>query len=479
MLVSPAHHHAPTYERTLGPEVADLCDLVGFGPDPEQRLILDDVFALDAAGKNAAFEVGVVCSRQNLKTGSFKQCALGWLFVSEVQLTIWSAHEFSTAQEAHRELAALIEGSDFLRKRVKRIYFGNGSESIELTSGQRILFRARTKSGGRGLSGDRVVLDEAFALQPGHMGALLPTLAVRPDPQVVYGSSAGLAHSDVLRGLRDRGRSGSSRRLAYLEWCAERGGCESPTCSHELGVPGCSLDLITNWQAANPLLGRTRSNGTGLTVEYVAAERQALPPHEFGRERLGWWDEPGAADAFGAGRWEACAGDPPPDDLQLRALAVAVSYDLTRAAIVGAALDPADDVIHVQPLQHGPGTGWVVDRVEELAREHPAAEIVVDKGGPAADLIPKLEAIAGVTVHRADTADVLDACAGVWKRVQDQSFRHGSYKELNDAASVAVRRPVGDRWAWGRKQSDADISPLEGATLAAWLVDNDEGVQFF
>jgi len=33
---------------------------------------------------------------------------------------------------------------------------------------------------------------------------------------------------------------------------------------------------------------------------------------------------------------------------------------------------------------------------------------------------------------------------------------------------VAVKRPVGDRWAWGRKQSDADISALEGATLAAW-----------
>lgn len=477
--VAPAYHNAPAYSRTLGPEVADLCDLVGFGPDPEQRLILDDVFAIGEDGRSAAFEVGVVCARQNLKTGSFKQCALGWLFISEVRLTVWSAHEFSTAQEAHRELSELIDGSDYLRKRVKRIYFGNGSESIELRSGQRVLFRARTKSGGRGLSGDRVVLDEAFALQPGHMGALLPTLAVRPDPQVVYGSSAGLAHSDVLRGLRDRGRSGSSSRLAYLEWCAERGGCVHPNCPHDVGTYGCVLDDPVRWQAANPLLGRTRANGTGLTVEYVAAERQALPAAEFGRERLGWWDEPGAADAFGAGRWEACAGDPPAEDLTVRALAVAVSYDLTHAAIVAAANDRAADVIHVQPLQHGPGTGWVVERVKELTGQHPEAEVVVDRGGPAADLIPKLQEIAGVAVHEADTRDVLDACSGLWKRVQERRVRHGAYKELNDAASRAVRRPVGDRWAWGRKQSDADISALEGATLAAWLVDNDEGVQFF
>jgi hypothetical protein len=38
---------------------------------------------------------------------------------------------------------------------------------------------------------------------------------------------------------------------------------------------------------------------------------------------------------------------------------------------------------------------------------------------------------------------------------------------------------VGDRWAWGRKQSEDDISALEGATLAAWLVDDEGGVQIW
>jgi hypothetical protein len=131
-VVAPAYHSAPAYSRTLGPEVTDLCTMVGYEPDPEQRLILDDAFGIGPDGKSAAFEVGVVCSRQNLKTGSFKQMVLGWLFISEVPLIVWSAHEFDTAKEAHRDLAMLIDGSDVLRKRVKRIYFGNGSESIEL-----------------------------------------------------------------------------------------------------------------------------------------------------------------------------------------------------------------------------------------------------------------------------------------------------------------------------------------------------------
>jgi hypothetical protein len=467
-LVEPAYRSGPVWEKTLGPEVGQLCELAGFTPDPEQQLILDEVFAFDADGRSSAFEVGVVCARQNLKSASFQQCAVGWLWLCDVRLVVWSAHEFSTTQEAFLELQQLIDGSDILSRRVKRIYTANGSESIELMSGSRLLFKARTKHGGRGLSGDKVILDEAFALQPAHMGALVPLLSVRPDPQILYGSSAGLSHSTVLRKIRDRGRAGSSGRLSYLEWAAPRGGCSSEACTHEAGLAvRCALDDPKNWQAANPLLGRTRANGTGLTLEYVAAERQALPPGEFARERLGWWDEPGAADAFGAGRWEACAGEPPSADVQVGGLAVAVSYDLSHAAIVAAAKD--GNVVHVRPLIHGPGTSWVAERASELQRLHPV-DVAVDGGGPAADLIPGLES-AGVTVRKLGTGQVLDACAGIYKRVQDATLRHGSYEDLDAAAGAAVKRAVGDRWAWGRKASTADISVLEAATLAGWLAD--------
>ncbi len=244
-LVEPAYRSSPSFTRTLGPEVADLAALAGFEPDPEQRLGLDLLFALDEHKRSAAFEFAVVCSRQNLKTGLFKQAALGWLFVTDQDLVVWSAHEFRTAQEAFRDMEILITGCAPLARRVKKISYGNGEEAIELLTGQRLIFKARTKTGGRGLSGDKVVLDEAFALQPAHMGALMPTLSVRPDPQLVYGSSAGLAESAVLRGVRDRGRARSSARLAYLEWCSEAV-CAEPGCEHTLGAPGCALGACQN-----------------------------------------------------------------------------------------------------------------------------------------------------------------------------------------------------------------------------------------
>lgn len=246
-LVEPKFHTAPAWTETLGPEVADLCEQVGYTPDPEQRLLLDDTFGLDRHGNSVAFEVAAICCRQNLKTGFLKQAALGWLFVTDQRLVVWSAHEFGTAQEAFRDMEQLISGSDMLRRRVKNVSRGNGDEAIEILGGPRLMFKARTKGGGRGLTGDKVILDEAFALQPAHMGALLPTLSARPDPQVAYGSSAGLSSSAVLRGLRDRGRAGTSSKLAYAEWCAPEGICLTVACTHVLGTEGCALDDPANW----------------------------------------------------------------------------------------------------------------------------------------------------------------------------------------------------------------------------------------
>jgi hypothetical protein len=469
-LVEPAFRHAPQFTETLGPEVADIADLAGFAPDPEQQLALDLIFALDSEGKSAAFETALVVARQNLKTGTFKQAALGWLFVTDQRLVVWSAHEFSTTREAYRDMVALIENNRFLKRRLARAVGGNNEMAIELTTGQRLLFKARTKTGGRGLTGDKVVLDEAFALRPEHLGSLMFALSARPDPQLVYGSSACLYDSDVLRAIVKRGRAKTSPNLAYLEWCAPRGGCEAEDCDHEVGVEGCALDDPENLKAANPLLGRVRPNGTGMTLEYLRKEREASPPSEYARERLGWHDESGADEAFGAGNWEACVGTRP-EGLKLGSVAVAVSYDLAWATI-GAA-GAVGETVYGKPLQHGPGTGWVVARARELQQQH-GVDVVIDGRGPAADLIDPLKD-AGVRLKVADTSDVLDAYATIQKAVRGRTFVHEQFPELDRAAASAVPRTVGDRLAWGRKQSDADISPLEAVTLAVWACGPGQG----
>lgn len=460
-LVKPAHFTAPDFADSLAPEVADLAEMVGFPADPEQLLVLEPMFGLDRAGRRVAFEVAVIGARQNIKTGLFKIAALGEAFIAEVPLLVWSAHEFPTAQEAFRDLSELIESSPDLDREIKHIHRGNGDEAIELLNGCRIKFKARTKSGGRGLSGKRVVLDEAFALQPVHMGALLPMLSAQDEPQVWYGSSAGLADSEVLRGIRDRGRLGSGS-MVYVEWCAPRQGCATSDCSHAVGSMGCILDDESYWQQANPQMGRR------IRTETIRNERLALPPEEFGRERLGWWDDPGHLEhIFGAEKWARCAvpsqDTPPTEGITL---GIAVSVDRAWSSISGATPLPGRELVGL--LDRRRGTDWIVDEAKRL-QETLKCRIGIDSRGPAADLIDPLKA-AGVNLRLLTTTDVLDACAAFFDKVQTQTIAHMTHPELEDAVRGAQRRPVSDRWAVGRRNSTSDVSPLEGAVIADYLL---------
>jgi hypothetical protein len=457
----------PPYQETYGDLAADVGEQLGMPMDPEQRMILDAIFAENEPGQPACFSVAAVAPRQNLKTATLEIAALTDLFVLGEPLHAWTAHLFDTARASFEHMCTLIESNDDFRKRCRKPMTANGNEAIQLLSvagkgnGEKIEFHARSKGGGRGISGDKITWDEALFLQPAETGALLPILATRKGAQVRYGSSAGFVSSAVLRRIRDRGRAGGHARSAYFEWCAPLAECEDPGCDHELGVIGCVADRMDLLTEANPALGRR------ISIERLKDFREEMPPEEFIREFLGWWDEPGTADAaFGPGKWEACAGDPPPKGLPVGALGLAASMDLTHGAITAAAND--GQVIHLKPLQHGPGTTWLIDRAKELQNQHDV-DVIVDKRGPAAALIPHLER-AGVRMVVVDTAGVLDACAGILDLVRERKIQHATYPELETAVGGAVRRLVGDRWAWGRKVSTADISTLEAATLAVQAV---------
>jgi hypothetical protein len=56
--------------------------------------------------------------------------------------------------------------------------------------------------------------------------------------------------------------------------------------------------------------------------------------------------------------------------------------------------------------------------------------------------------------------------------VEQDGIRHLDTPELNAAVRGAATRPLGDSWAWSRKNSTVDITPLVACTLAAWGVDS-------
>lgn len=468
----------PEFEHTFGPQVGRLCEQAGLKPDPEQQLILDAIFAVGGDARAAAFEIAVIATRQQLKTGVLKMAALGWLFVTQEELTTWSAHLFSTTQEAFRDLAGLIGATAMLRKRMAPgpsdgIHGARGSEHFETRDGRRLAFKSRTKSGGRGLTGDKVILDEALFLEDEHMGSLVPTLTAVDDPQLLYASSAGLARSHILRDIRDRGRIGGSD-LAYFEWCAERRDCATPTCrhvkpSHPDWVEGCALDDEDLWRSTTPLLGRRRANGTGLSLAKMRKFRMAEPPEEWMRERMGWWDEPGADHAFGVGAWDRAAVEyPTPMDFRPTAIGLSVSVDLASSGVVACGLREAEAgaVPAVKVLASGPGQSWAVDQAIRAAKDL-GARVFLVQGGPAAPLERPLREALRSRVQTLSYAQYLDACAGLFVAVTTGEFQHGNQAELNESVAGAEKVDKGDRWAWSRRGS-VDITLLEAATVAVW-----------
>lgn len=477
---------------TYGPEVAEINAKAGFAPDPQQELGLDLIFAIRPDGSPASFAFCVICCRQNLKTGLFKQTAIGWIAVTEEPAIVWSAHEMSTTNDAQRELEQMILDAPFLSKLLPNnanhgVYYGNSEQRIEFRTGQQIMFKARTKEGGRGLARRKLILDEAFALTKSMIGSIMPVMTAQEHAQVLYGSSAGKKDSDVLYDVRERGRAGKSPRLSYLEWLAPKEECADRDCKHpkdalDLGID-CALDREHLLRKANPTLSTGR-----ITLERLRDLRQEMPPEEYMRESLGWWEEPDEelVNLFGPrALWEAGHTGPgtPHEDIvpptSPAAVGVAVSVDLQWAAIASAAVieieDPEDpeaepiERYFVAKSERRAGTAWLAKRLREIQDAHDCV-VVLDEKGPAADLIEDFED-EGVAVETLTLNECATACSKFQRKVHDDLLLHPKDSEFDDQVKGAAWRKVGDRNLVGRRSSEDYVELLEAAIFADYAAE--------
>lgn len=436
--------NVPPRVSSAGREATELAASAGLILDDWQAFALDQALGERADGKWAAFEVGLVVPRQNGKGSVLEARELAGLFLFGERLIIHSAHEFKTAKEAFYRMRPYIENTPDLAKRVKQIRQSNEEVSIELKTGARLRYLARNNGGGRGFSGDCVILDEAFALQPGAMAALLPTMSAKSitgNPQIWYTSSAGMATSTVLASLR--ARRGDSARLCYMEWSAP------DEALADLGNP-------EHWALSNPGLG------IRIDPEFVQSELDAMRdvPLEFARERLGIWDQDSQKGVIPLEHWQAIVGDDVVPSTTGVTFGVAVTPERSWAALV--AVDPQGAV---EVVDHQPGTAWVVAAAAERAARWNAP---VALAGPATSLKPDLENLR-VRVVDVGAGELGRACSLFHDRACDHALRVRRHSAMEKAIAGARKRAVGDSFVWDRKSSDGDVSALEAATVALWV----------
>lgn len=448
----------------------ELAYAAGLKLDGWQADMLTDGLGETADGRWAAFEAGLIVSRQNGKGSVLEARVLAGLNLFGERLVLWSAHETKTSFEAFRRCEELFTNVDELRKQVKAIHRSNGSEGIELRTGARLRFVARTKGSGRGFSADLVILDEAYALTGEQMAALVPTLASRPNPQIWYTSSPPLdgITGGPLYALRARARAGDPT-LCWYDWGLQDVDLD--------GLDEIDMDDDRLWAATNPALG------IRISRDFIARERQAMlgTPAEFARERLGVWPrrlEEGAG-IIPAEKWNdlaVSAEDVLRPDMVM--FSVVVEFDRSRTVItsVGAQDDGTLQCAVVAVLR---GTEGTVDRMLELQdRWKPGLWVIEDKGATAS-LWPELER-AGFTAaedrdepERGDVVipfagDVAAAYGMFMDRFVESRLSHFADRPLDEAARIADTRPLGSGTAWDHRLL---IAPLRGVTNGVWAWD--------
>jgi hypothetical protein len=439
----------PSFATSAGTEAIELARSAGLILDDWQQHVLEVALGERPDGKWAAFEVGLIVGRQNGKGAVLEARELAGLFLFGEQLILHSAHEFKTAQEAFRRVLALVQNTPDLERRVSRVRTSHGEEGIELRSGARLRFVARSTGSGRGFSGDVVILDEAYNLPASAMGALLPTMAARPNPQVWYASSAGKEDSEVLARVRDRGAEGKPGRLAYFEWSAPA---------------DADLDDPQGWRSANPGLG------IRIDAEFVEAERAALPEVEFARERLGIWADGRRDAAIDLALWQQLV-DTECLDRSPVVFCPTINQERTKGAIT-AAIRRADGLVQVESIDYRSGTAWFPDRIAALNADWKPVAWVIDPGAPEASLIQGMQQ-AGIEPVLLTGREGAQADGAFYDALVDRKVRHGNQAALNIAVEQAAWRPVGDTRVFHRR-SAADIGPLSGAAKAFHVVSRHE-----
>jgi hypothetical protein len=485
----PRIRQVPEYVDSSGPEAIELAERAGLELDAWQQLVLTDMLGERPDGRWASFEFGLTVGRQNGKGSVLEARELAGLFLLDEKLIIHSAHEQATSSEHFRRLLNLIEGVPEFDQRVLKAPKGKGAEAIELRGGQRIFFKTRTGGGGRGLTGDLVVLDEDMILAEEIMSTLGPTMAARSilgNPQLLYTGSAidqeNRSHDGVVVSrLRSRALAGVPR-VGYVEWSADVGGWLT---AHGLRFDPDKpeIDQVTPALLADPEMWAQANPGMEIRIsqEHIANEHGGmLSARGFAVERLSIGDWPDPSEAAGreisAEIWEDCL-DPHSKAGKLRAFAVEVTPD-RRYSAISVASRRADGKIHVETVEHERGTGWVVARAVELGRKY-KAPIGLDERGPAASLLPEFKE-AGLEPVPPDTpsaklvtigsGDFAKAYGVFVDAATQRILRHLGTPELNTAVAGAVTRKIGEATGWSRRDSDVDISPLVAGTIATWLV---------
>lgn len=435
------------------PLVSRIAAQAGVSFDKWQEGLGTLILAKRADGHYACSEEGATMSicRQAGKT-----FLVGWIIVASCLIhdnlmVLWTAHRTRTSDETFKDLQNLCK-TPLLQAGVKTIRQANGQQEISFTNGSRILFGAREQGFGRGFSGVGIeVFDEAQILTQKALDDMIPAMNASANALTLFMGTPPTPSdpSDVFTTIRDRALNQAPTGMLYVEFAADK---------------NANPDDRKQWKKANPSYPARTNEASIIRM------RSLLPEDSFKREALGIWDEKAVQKAaIDPHEWEATTVPGKPDNATP---SIGIDMNPQRTAISIACCWKNTDGAHIQLINYKnpsqAGTQWAIDYI--TSKWDKLAAVVIDGQSPAINLITDLQDNhVKVTVTRA--YDMAKACGRFMDMLHAKTLTHKPDEQqepLALAVQAATTRPVGQAgaFAWNRKDTDSDISPLVACTLA-------------
>jgi phage terminase large subunit-like protein len=247
-------------------------------------------------GKWARSTVGAIMARQNGKSHALRMRILAGLYIFGEKNIIAISQSRMLSLDTFRQVVDMAEGTDWTRKRIKRVSRTNGQEELEIycqhypkACGEKCdrirkyAIKAANSESPRGSTADLLWIDELREINTATWQAATPLTRARPNAQTWVTSNAGDDSSTVLNELRQRALTFQSDRLGWYEWSAATD----------------DINDIENWKMANPALGYT------IQLENLEDSAKFDNPDAFRTESLSIWinaiDSPFPMDIWNAG----------------------------------------------------------------------------------------------------------------------------------------------------------------------------------
>lgn len=424
-------------------------------------MVLDYWLTRDEDDKFAFTSCGLPIPRQNGKNAVLEMrewyglCIIG-------EKILHTAHRVDTARKAFLRLVTFFENPEHpeIAELVVSIRRTNGQESITLANGGMIEFSSRVNGGSRGSTYDVVVFDEAQELTDDQMEAIMSTMAAAPkgNRQMIFTGTppSPVSPGTVFSRRRKNALSDDAGAVCWLEWSVD-----------EIG----DVWDRTRWYETNPALGYR------IEESFTEEECRTLSIEGFARERLGWWsDAEGGNLAIRPGLWDHGTVDnaPAPKSGEKLAYGVKFTVDGQKVALSVAVKSKGQRTL-VECIEFTSTVGGINGLADWLIeRKDRCSVVAIDGKSNTAALVRKL--MDGGFPKRAIIVmgpnDVGASAAVLLNAIEEDEIQHIKSPTLDESATTAQRRTIGNSGAWGFGDGLAECAPIESVSFAYWAVVN-------